>query len=94
MGPGQPEAAHRFPWRVSPSNHHLYPRSLSGWRVSVSDDRRVVPQWKPTAAELAAIHGHAPQVLGDINNSDFDFCDTEVGVLGVFAGIANQQSNP
>ena len=38
--------------------------------------------------------GHAPQVLGDINNSDFDFCDTEDGVLGVFAGIANQQSNP
>ena len=53
-----------------------------------------MPQWKPTAAELAAIHGHAPQVLGDINNSDFDFCDTEDGVLGVFAGIANQQSNP
>lgn len=26
--------------------------------------------------------------------SDFDFCDTDDGVLGIFAGIANQASNP
>jgi hypothetical protein len=25
-----------------------------------ADDRKVVPQWKPTAAEQAAIFGHAP----------------------------------
>ena len=59
------------------------------------DDRRVAPQWwKATAAERAAIHGHAPQAHGDINDSDFDFCDTTEGVLGIFAGIANQASNP
>ncbi len=58
------------------------------------DDRRVAPQWKPTVAEQAAIFGHAPQAHGDINDSDFDFCDTTEGVLGIFAGIANQASNP
>ena len=59
-----------------------------------ADDRRVAPQWSPTSAELAAIFGHAPQAKGNINDSDFDFCDTADGVLGVFAGIANQESNP
>lgn len=35
------------------------------------------------------------QDRGDINDSDFDFCDTAHGdVLGIFAGIANQASNP
>ena len=58
------------------------------------DDRRVAPQWAATGAERAAIFGHAPQQDGDINNSDFDFCDTADGVLGIFAGIANQASNP
>ena len=58
-------------------------------------NRRVAPQWKNvTDAERAAIFGHAPQVGGDINDSDFDFCDTADGVLGIFAGIANQESNP
>jgi hypothetical protein len=57
-------------------------------------DRRVMPNWKPTDAEKAAIFGHAPQTEGDINNSDFDFCDTADGVFGLFAGIANQRSNP
>ena len=59
-----------------------------------TDDRRVAPQWHPTPAERAAIFGHAPQAEGNINDSDFDFCDTPDGVLAVFAGIANQQSNP
>eukprot|EP01049_Picozoa_sp_SAG25_P004463 SAG25_NODE_282_length_10426_cov_27.226784_2_plen_671_part_00 len=59
------------------------------------DDRRIAPQWTPTKAERAAILGHAPQDRGDINDSDFDFCDTAHGdVLGIFAGIANQASNP
>ena len=30
----------------------------------------------------------------DINDSDFDFCDSAEGVVGIFAGIANQQGNP
>jgi hypothetical protein len=30
----------------------------------------------------------------DINDSDFDFCDSAEGVVGIFAGIANQQANP
>ena len=42
----------------------------------------------------AAIFGHAPQAEGDINNSDFDFCDTPEGVLGIYAGNGNQVSNP
>ena len=58
------------------------------------DDRRIAPQWKPSVAERAAIFGHAPQASGDINDSDFDFCDTADGVLGIFAGIANQANNP
>jgi hypothetical protein len=58
------------------------------------DDRRVMPQWNATDAERAAIFGHAPQEDGDINNSDFDFCDSEGGVFAVYAGIANQKSNP
>eukprot|EP01051_Picozoa_sp_SAG22_P008639 SAG22_NODE_670_length_7987_cov_2.733519_1_plen_1844_part_00 len=61
------------------------------------DDRRVVAQWSPTAAEHEAIFDSnvsAPQVDGNINDSDFDFCDTPEGVLGVYAGISNQQSNP
>jgi hypothetical protein len=32
------------------------------------DDRRVAPQWRPTAAERAAIFGHAPQAAGNIND--------------------------
>ena len=61
------------------------------------DDRRVVSHFSPTAAEHAAIFDanvSAPQVDGNINDSDFDFCDTPGGVLGVYAGISNQQSNP
>lgn len=42
---------------------------------------------------LSTATGQA-QAEGDINNSDFDFCDTSEGVLGIFAGIANQQNNP
>jgi hypothetical protein len=59
-----------------------------------ADDRKIAKNWNATDAERAAIFGHAPQALGDINNSDFDFCDTKDGVFGLFAGIANQQSNP
>lgn len=62
----------------------LYPSEL---------DRRVLPRWNATAEERAGIE-NGPLILGDINNSDFDFCDTEDGVLGILAGIANQQSNP
>lgn len=61
------------------------------------DDRRVIGQWTPTAAEREAIedkNSSAPRVDGNINNSDYDFCDTPEGVLGVYAGISNQQSNP
>ena len=61
------------------------------------DDRRVIAQFSPTAAEHAAIFNanvSAPQEDGNINNSDFDFCDTSEGVLGVYAGISNQKSNP
>jgi hypothetical protein len=57
------------------------------------DDRRVIAQWSPTAAEREAILD-TPQVDGNINDSDFDFCDTPEGVLGVYSGISNQQSNP
>ena len=58
--------------------------------------RRVMAPWEPTAAELDAIHGHAPQTEGNINDSDFDFCDApdKGGVFAVWAGIANQRSNP
>ena len=47
------------------------------------DDRRVIG-WTPTAAEREAIedkNSSAPQVDGNINNSDYDFCDTPEGVL-------------
>jgi hypothetical protein len=40
------------------------------------DDRRVIG-WTPTAAEREAIedkNSSAPQVDGNINNSDYDFC--------------------
>ena len=49
-----------------------------------------------TAAGLWSSRGHAPQVEGNINNSDMDFCDAPElgGVFGLWAGIANQQSNP
>jgi hypothetical protein len=43
------------------------------------DDRRVIGQWTPTAAEREAIedkNSFAPQVDGNINKSDYDFCDT------------------
>lgn len=56
-------------------------------------DRQVLPQWHPTQEQLDGIR-NGPLTLGNINDSDFDFCDTDEGVLGVFAGIANQQSNP
>ena len=53
----------------------------------------MIAQWSPTAAEREAILD-TPQVDGNINDSDFDFCDTPEGVLGVYSGISNQQSNP
>eukprot|EP01051_Picozoa_sp_SAG22_P001993 SAG22_NODE_84_length_21617_cov_48.600102_16_plen_187_part_00 len=61
-----------------------------------NNDRKVMAPFEPTAAQEAAIHGHAPQHDGNINNSDFDFCDAPElgGVFGLWAGIANQQSNP
>ena len=60
------------------------------------NDRKIMPPWAATSAEKAAIFGHAPQVLGNINDSDFDFCDAPDmgGVFGLWAGIANQQNNP
>jgi hypothetical protein len=60
------------------------------------NDRKVMAPWTPTAAELDAIHGHAPQVEGNINDSDFDFCDApdKGGVFAIWAGIANQRGNP
>ena len=64
--------------------------------TGINSDRKVMAQFMPTAAQSAAIHGHAPQVEGNINDSDFDFCDAPDlgGVFGLWAGIANQQSNP
>ena len=57
---------------------------------------RPLLQFNATANEKAAIHGRAPQVLGNINDSDFDLCDAPDmgGVFAVWGGIANQQSNP
>ena len=64
--------------------------------VGVNSDRKVLAPFSPTVAQSAAIHGHAPQRAGNINDSDFDFCDAPElgGVFGLWAGIANQQSNP
>ena len=49
------------------------------------NDRKVMAPWKPTAAELDAIHGHAPSLLGNINDSDFDFCDAPGAIFYWFS---------
>ena len=61
-----------------------------------NNDRKIMPQFNATPNEKKAIYGHAPQVLGNINDSDFDLCDAPDmgGVFGLWGGIANQQSNP
>eukprot|EP01052_Picozoa_sp_SAG31_P043226 SAG31_NODE_7132_length_1780_cov_2.946460_3_plen_102_part_01 len=55
----------------------------------VNSDRKIMAPFNPTIAQKAAIFGHAPQVDGNINDSDFDFCDAPElgGVFGLWAGI-------